>query len=381
MKIGMISDTFLPLIGGAEVHVYNLSKKLIESGQDVKIFTNIETGRYKEELIIEGNSQRSFFLINFFWDIIALIKFIKTVDVIHCHYTYYLAAVACPLAKLMGKPSVITLHGLGTLDSSVENSSLMQIYRWVSFKTANSVIGTSEEMVDVAKNFVNEEKIYFIPNAINTEDFKPSNDSSHHKKLIVLSPRRLNPKNGVQYLIEAIPHVIAEFDKIEFWIMGKINLSKNNLGLYLKERVKENNIENFVKFIGEIPNDDMKTYYGLADIIVFPSSAESTSIACLESMAMEKAVVASSLQAYKVLLGNDERGLLVKLFDRESSDYNAPLSLPHDRLMELANAIIKLAENENLRRTLGSNARKFVEEQYDWNIIAVKILQIYAGLL
>ncbi len=48
MKIGMVSDTFLPVLGGAEIHIYQLSCQLREIGWEVTIFTNTE---YGEDLI------------------------------------------------------------------------------------------------------------------------------------------------------------------------------------------------------------------------------------------------------------------------------------------------------------------------------------------
>lgn len=373
MIIGMVSDTFLPLIGGAEIHVNNLSRNLQTYGHDVKIFTNVKGNNSNNDFIVIRN-----YPPNLIFDSISLFNFIKSVDIVHCHYTYYLSSIACVIAKILGKPSVITLHGLGTLDSSVKHSIIKRLYRWISFKSADLIIGTSSEMVEVAKRFVRNEKIRLIPNAVNTEEFKPLSKSNNIKKknLVVLSARRLNPKNGVQYLIDAIPFIIAETDLVEFWIMGEKKLES-----YLKKRVQNKGMEKYVKFIGEIPNKQMKYYYNLADILVFPSSAESTSIACLEAMAMEKVVVASSLGPYKVLLGDNERGVLVKLFDRESSDYEAPLILPTDRLKEISNAIVYLSKDEKVRKMFGKRARKFVKENYDWNIISNEIIQIYEELL
>ena len=377
MKIGMISDTFLPQIGGAEIHIYGLSCTLRNLGYNVKIFTNTEGKSNVNGLKVIRNNPKKFVFLEMISDILSLRNFMKKVDVVHCHYTFYLSFLASSLAKMLGKPSVVTLHGLGTLDSSVGSSPRMKVYRWISLKFANAIIATSNEMGEVAERFVKSEKIYVIPNAVDTDYFKPSSVQNFKKdKLIVLSMRRLNPKNGVQYLIEAIPYIVEELDdEIEFWVAGR-----KKLELYLRRRVKELKIEKYVKFIGEILNKKTKAYYNIADIITFPSSAESTSLACLEAMAMEKAIVASSLKSYKDLLGENERGLLVKLFDRDYSDYNAPLTLPEDKIKYLANAIVTLSQDKLLRQKLGKKARKYVEEDYDWKIITNRIAEVYAIL-
>jgi len=368
----MVSDTFLPLIGGAEIHLNNLSKHLNDFGYDIKIFTNVSGNDYEDEFLVIRNHPSNLIL-----DVVTLFNFIKSVDIVHCHYTFYLSSIACVLAKILGKPSVITLHGLGTLDSSVKKSIIMKFYRWISFKSADMIIGTSNEMVEVAKRFVEKDKVILIPNAVNTDEFKPSFKSNmKKKKFIVLSARRLNPKNGVQYLIDAVPYIIKENDQVEFWIMGEKKLES-----YLRERVKEKSIGKYVKFIGQIPNEDIKYYYDQADVVIFPSSAESTSISCLEAMSMEKVVVASSLEPYKVLLGNNERGILVRLFDRDSSDYEAPLVLPKDRLKEISDAILFLHKDEKLRESMGKRARKFVKDNYDWKIISNTVIQVYSKLL
>ena len=369
----MVSDTFLPQVGGAEIHVYNLSCALRDLGYDVKIFTNTEGEGEVNGFEVIRNCPKKNTYPKMVADVINLRNFLKKVDVVHCHYTFYLSFLACPLAKILKKPSVVTLHGFGTLDSSVCNSLQMRAYRWTSFKFADAIIATSNEMAEVAERFAKEEKVCVIPNAVDTDHFKPSSPQNFKKdKLIVLSARRLNPKNGVQYLIDSIPYIIKEVGDIEFWIMGREKLES-----YLKKRVKELKIEKYVKFIGEIPNEKTKDYYNIADVVVFPSSAESTSIACLEAMAMEKAVVASSLKAYRDLLGENERGILVRLFDRDYSDYNAPLSLPKERIKSLANAIIALLQDELLRQELGKRARQEVKENYDWVVIANKIANLY----
>jgi len=103
-------------------------------------------------------------------------------------------------------------------------------------------------------------------------------------------------------------------------------------------------------------------------------------LACLEAMSMEKAVVASSLVAYKDLLGNNERGLLVNLFDRDYSDYNAPLKLPDEKIKELSDAILLFANEKKTREQFGIRSRKYAKENYDWTIISKKVMKIYQSL-
>ncbi|MGH7770913.1 MAG: glycosyltransferase family 4 protein, partial [Candidatus Binatia bacterium] len=115
-------------------------------------------------------------------------------------------------------------------------------------------------------------------------------------------------------------------------------------------------------------------------IVVFPSSAESTSIAALEGMSMGKPIVASAVGGHPELLGNNERGLLVRLFDRTESDYNAPMTLPPKRLQALAEEVVRLIHEPELAEALGEKAGDYVRRHFDWQVIAKKVETQYLAL-
>ena len=374
-KIGIVSDTFLPQIGGAEIHINNLAKFLKKDDYSVEIFTNTPGENEVGGIKVKRNRGYGLKLFRFLKDIKNLWPFINSHDLIHAHYSFYLSFLSVLIGRVLKKPVVITLHGLGTLDSSMTNYR-RKFFRYFSLKMANAIIATSDEMAEVALRFNKKKKIFIVPNAVDTEFFKSKKSEEKSSKIIVLSMRRLNPKNGVQYLVEAIPYIVKEIREIEFLIIGKERLER-----YLKERVRDLGIEKFVRFIDEIPNQETLDYYNRADIIVFPSSAEFTSVACLEAMACQKAVIASSLSAYKEMLGQSERGILVELFDRDYSDYNAPLNLSPEKIKKLAKGIIKLSRDKDIRTNLGLKARDFVVKEYDWKVIIKKIEKIYFNSL
>jgi glycosyltransferase involved in cell wall biosynthesis len=403
MKIGMLVDTYLPILGGAEVHVLELSRALRAQGDDVTICTAVEknsgiaggeAARNARKTFppfpLEGGMGEEFptlrlpMLKGGGWRAVAaiplalprLVAFVREVDIVHCHYSFLMAALGTLLGRLLGKRSAVTLHGLGTLDSSVGRSALWRFYRWVSLKLADTVIATSEEMKLVALRFTSAERVVVIPNGVDSRKFAPAEKpDAADEEVIILTMRRLAPKNGVQYLVEAAPEVVAAVPGACFWVAGEGKLES-----YIRKRVAELGLEKHFRFLGIVPHSQTPDIYRQADVTVFPSSAESTSLACLEAMCMEKAIVASSLAAYKELLGaSSERGLLVPLFDREDSDYNAPLSLPAERIHALAQAIIALAGDAVLRLRLGQAARSFAAARFDWKVIAEETRRIYQG--
>ncbi|MFB3896340.1 MAG: glycosyltransferase family 4 protein [bacterium] len=380
MNIGMVTDSFLPIIGGAEIHINKLSKFLVQAGHKVEIYTLNPGDNAVEGISVIRNQRPENYLKYRVWyfipylikNIVFLYRFSKNKQILHCHYTSYLTAVTVCIGRLFRIPVVVTLHGAGTLDSSTRRSRFGNGYRYLSFKLAKYIISTSQEMADIASQYVNRNNIVVIPNGVDTQEFIPSAKEMTSDKLIVTTTRRLVPKNGVQYLIEAIPLIIRKIAAVEFVIIGTGTIES-----YLKQRVKELGIEAYVRFISKIDNQDMKKYLATADIVVFPSSAESTSISCLEAMAMEKGIIASAVGAYPDILGNNDRGILVPLFDSQTSTYEAPLTLPPEKTKLLAETVITLGLDQSRREQLGKVAREYVLMNYDWRNLTQRIIEIY----
>lgn len=379
LKIGMLVDTYLPVIGGAEVHVLELSRALRSMGHSPSVCTGTasHTTSSEEEFqvtrlpALRYSGWTTWLKLPF--ALPALVRYMKEQDVIHCHYTFFLAMLGTVLGRLLDKPTAVTLHGLGTLDSSVGNSLLMRFCRRVSLRRAGRVIATSQEMREVALRFVPDSRIVVIPNGVDTTHYSPLPKKATGD-YVILTMRRLAPKNGVQYLVEAAPMVVAKLPQARFWVAGEGKLEQ-----HIRRRVAELGLQEHFRFIGMVSHDQTRDYYRQADLLVFPSSAESTSLACLEGMAMQKPIVASNLTAYQDMLGDNERGLLVPLFDRTESDYNAPLTLPQARLEALAKAILRLAGDPRRCVEMGERARQYVVANYDWHQVASQTLAAYRG--
>jgi len=386
MRIGMIAQTYLPLLGGAEIHVANLSKFLKRAGHDVKIFTNTMCHDKHDDIgIAIERHQFSQGFIGMYKMYQKINDFTKDVDLIHSHYSHRLSALAGIISKHKKIPLIITLHGLGILDRpylSLKPKIIHYFFRYISLKLSDMILATSKELASIAKRYVPPEKVRIIPNAVDTEYFSPSHiseskiDDDIKNKIIIMTVRRLVPKNGVQYLIESIPYIIEKNNNVIFYYIGDGRMRE-----YLVKRVHNLGVQSYVKFLGDIPNNKVKDYLNIASLVVFPSTAESTSIACLEAMSMKKPIVASYVGAYPYLLGNNERGILVKLFDSPASKYDAPLMLEKKRIKKLADAILMLIDDIQLRKKLGENGRCFVKQNHDWRIVSQKIIKIYDELL
>ena len=107
-------------------------------------------------------------------------------------------------------------------------------------------------------------------------------------------------------------------------------------------------IASHVKFIGSIPYEKIQTQYQESDLFVFPSLAESFGHPLAEAMASGLAVIASDIPVHREICA-------------EAAEYFSPLD-PKD----LAEKIVKLRNNPELRRQLGRTGRKRTETHFDW---------------
>ncbi len=386
MKILVVSDTYLPLLGGAEVHVFELVHRLRALGHDVRLFTNQEGGTEDEAGVTRVAWRRNF--LEIFRRLDALCSEFGP-DVIAAHYSYRLAMLAGFVARKRKIPMTVTLHGLGTLPeahAALGPRLRNWIYRRLSLAFASRVIATSQDMLDAVPYATPKTEI--ITNAADGKMFNPARwqddpevaalREKYRGRKIILTVRRLNPKCGIQYLVEAMPEIVRRCPDALYLMVGTGRLEND-----IRSRVRELGLERNVEMFGLLPNLDTPKYFAIADVVVFPSTAESTSISCIEAMLMSKPVVASRVGGLIELLGKSgERGRLVKLVDWEASNYEAPpiSAIPAERYGALADTIVGLLEAPEEARRLGAEGRAYALEHFEWDAVMRRTVAIYAQL-
>ena len=291
MKILMTSETFYPQMGGAEVHVANLLQRLRQNGHEVKLVTNAVGEDEGDVYRIEWKKSNLIKLVS------ILYRESKAADILHAHYSHRLAMIVGVIGLIRQKPVIITLHGMGTLarPSAPFRSRLSDaLYRFFSLKLATKIISTSEDLALIAYRYVSRNKVVVIMNGYDDEIFSAGKVTPQSEEITrpktILTVRRLVEKNGPHDLIEAMPRILKKYPDVRYVAVGDGYLKER-----LMRRVEELGIVDSVTFVGMVENDKVVDYLRSADVVVFPSTAESSSIACAEAMAMGKMIVASSV--------------------------------------------------------------------------------------
>jgi len=133
---------------------------------------------------------------------------------------------------------------------------------------------------------------------------------------------------------------------------------------YLQTLINRKKLQN-VHLIGYLTGQDLIEFYYRADVFVAPSVwEEPMGFTILEAMASKTPVIATRRGGIPMLVKHGYNGLFVKV--RNSK--------------EIASACNKLLEDDELRKKLGENARKTVEEKFTWKQIAQKFNRLYKKL-
>ncbi len=373
-RVLQILETYLPLIGGAEFHLHYLTVNLLAQGWEVEIVTGAVNGADQSadpcptHRLPHAVGRKA--LPYFFTWLFRFVRMFSRFDVIHVHHSSFLAFVAVIAGLFTGRRVVLTLHGLGALDSSVGYCPIRRLYRWVSMKGAGCIIATSEEMQAVARRFVPDNRIVLITNGVATDHFvtpKERNFDHVDQNLRLVTLRRMNPKNGVHFVVDALG-LVKEQLRFTLRMAGD-----GELRPAIAEAVTTFGLGDRVTFEGFVSHQQVVSLLESCDVALFFSTAESTSLAALECMSMGCLIVCSNAGAFPQFVRNGETGFIIQLFHEGKSDYHAPLHLESWQNQAIAAMLLAIQKmpSQELQR-ISEQARAHVRAHFDWAVITAQ---------
>ena len=254
--------------------------------------------------------------------------------------------------------SNIELHGAKAADLIVTVSYAM--------KDELIKLGFPTEKIQVCYNGVDPQK--YNPENVNSEDIKKIRESYGIKEdePMILFVGRLVGVKGVDKLIMAMPHVLQKYPKAKLVVVGVGDLQE-----YLTNLVKIMRLHDIVKLnFNFISEEERILHYAACDVAVFPSLYEPFGIVALEAMSMERPVVVgaagvSGMREIVICRGEDQCG------------FHIDPSNPSD----IAWGINSALENPEKRKRLGKNGRKRILEEFTWDKIAERTIELYEQIV
>ena len=220
---------------------------------------------------------------------------------------------------------------------------------------SKKVTVTTDTLIDSYNIPMNKSKV--IPNGVDTELFRNCGNVKREELdpdcFIIGYVGVLREWVDLEPVMSALKGLDAS---VKLIIIGKEGKFNENKAL-----VKKYGVADRVQFVGMIPYSQVPQYISSMDVCIIPFKRNAISnnalpLKLFEYMACEKPVISTEIRGVKKIARDRV------LYANSSKDY--------------ISQIRNLLDNRELRLKLGKNGRKFVQENYDWSAICMKMEKI-----
>lgn len=385
-KVVVFATSYFPFVGGAEIAVREVSRRLCDSYDFFIITSRQKRELPAKEIVQEGTIIRVGFGSRFDkWlllisGVIAVCRLGFAGDVpkpwqrgsqaelLIWGMDLSQGSLAGYVMKILfcRIPFVFTIQ-YGDGDARLEKGrmgaisfALMRILR-----AADSVTAISSYLFRVAEmhGFAGTGNI--IPNGVDTSvfafrDVKDNEKNKDQHQRVVITTSRLVHKNGIDTLIRAIAEVKEKCPSIKCYILGDGSERGS-----LEKLAKELKLERDIIFLGNIPYKELPFYLGKADVFVRPSRSEGMGNSFVEALAAGVPAIGTSVGGIPDIIIDHKTGILCNVDD------------PHD----LSQKILLLLRDQELGARVRINGRRLVEEKFSWSAIAQSYGDMFEKLL
>ncbi|PIR01454.1 MAG: hypothetical protein COV66_01455 [Nitrospinae bacterium CG11_big_fil_rev_8_21_14_0_20_45_15] len=288
------------------------------------------------------------------------------INFIHCHWIVPQGFFVSLIHSITGIPFILTALG-GDVYAFQKNPIARAIKRF-ALSRASACAVNSLSVKETLESIYADGVYPYIPNGVDETIFCAEKyDPQLKSKLGIEGPfllgvGRFAEKKGFRYLIDALPKILEEEPSARLVLVGFGPEEEA-----LKCQVQELGLTGKVLFPGSKSGEELARFYATADVFIGPSiiaesgDTEGQGVVFLEALASKTAVVASDVGGIVDMIKDGKTGLTV----------------PQKNSPALAEKIIALCKNPELKQELAENGRRLVEEHYCWNAIAEKYLKLY----
>ena len=261
-------------------------------------------------------------------------------DIIHAH-VYKAGLPAVLTGKFYRLPTVITEHytvfPMRTLSKTEVTKARL------AFTFADRVCTVSQFLSDAIQSYGIKAEFKVVPNVINTQLFylKEKRPNSPLKNIAYISMLSQHRK-GLDYLLRALGLLREKRSDFHLHVIGEGPLRE-----YYENLVRVLGLEDFVTFYGRLPTEQSAALLRKSHLFVLPSLFENFSVATAEAMATGTPVLATRCGGPEEFV-TDDVGLLVPPGDEAA----------------LAEAVLRLERDVDLRRRLARTGRQTIERNY-----------------
>ncbi len=287
-------------------------------------------------------------------------------DLIHAHWLIpqgFIAALSLLITR-QKTPLLCTSHG-GDL-YALRGKILQRLKRWVMDKSVALTVVSKAMRKMLVDMGVEPYKVQVISMGVDLKNLFTPDPTMARRADELLFVGRLVEKKGVQTLLEAMPKVLEGHPSVRLSVAGSGPMEAE-----LKQLAAQLHLSDKIDFLGMVAQTQLPVLYQRATLAIFPfivaksGDQEGFGLVQVEAMGCECPVITGDLPAIHDIITHEENGLI----------------FPSGNAQALADSIIKLLDDPELRARLAGEGRKRVVQKFDWEVIAGKYAEIYDNLI
>ena len=371
MKTIMLIHSFFPHVGGAERQLLEQIPFFINQGVELTIITRSEPNTSQEEMIngakvIRTNTSKlgPISAINY---IITALKEIKKIqpDLIHSYDLISTTTTALIANKLYKIPFFIKIlnSGNGSDIKRLKRKFFGKLRFLLIKKSTAGFFGISEQIVQELRNEkIPESKIIKIYNGINLNKFVPLEPEKKEnlKQELNIKASFIGIYTGRFVKNKNVIDIITAWD---YFSRANKNIILILIGEGPEKEKLQNHDNEHILFLPK--TDNVLPYLQISDCFILASDFEGISNALLEAMSCQVVPLVSNVPGNKEIIKKDQTGYLFELHN----------------LDQLKNSLECLKENLLKQNQLRTNARNFVQQNFEISHLVEIITEKYKEAL
>lgn len=312
--------------GGVSTHTKNLIENLSVEENEILLYNYYTNKTNSKNTNFEKVYRRTFGL--FF----QILSNRKRYEIIHDQtsggiFSFISSITAAIASKIVGKKLIVTFHHSKT----EEFVKKYKVFFNFVLKNADTMILVSNRQKEfISKTFPQySDKLVVIPNGYDSTFFFPRNTDECRSALkipinrkVIFNISNLIDIKGHRYLIEAIGKIAKTRPDVYCIIAGKGYLLKT-----LEQQIKSSNLDDYIKLVGWIPDDEIPIYINTSDFFVLPSLGEGNPIVMFEAIGCGRPFIGTKVGGIPEIIVSEDYGLLCEPASSEELEKTITLAL------------------------------------------------------